>query len=147
MSGTRDSTPFTFSCPTWAAIPFVHPWSPGGIKGGILRVFFFFFFKKIYIPVQPNEETPVDSHMNGESESKNKLRVLECPPLHKVHKTTPCFRGLRVTLKGIVSLTSRQKWPLFVLRHERGAYLGPQPTPSISSSRVNSGRGLDRGGA
>ena len=30
----------------------------------------FFFFKTIYIPVQPCEETLVDTHMNGVSESK-----------------------------------------------------------------------------
>ena len=35
-----------------------------------LHFFFFFFFKTIYIPVQPKEETPVDTHINGVSKSK-----------------------------------------------------------------------------
>ena len=30
----------------------------------------FFFFEKIYIPVQPDEETPVNTHINGVSKSK-----------------------------------------------------------------------------
>ena len=31
---------------------------------------FFFFFKTIYIPVQPNKETLVDTHINGVSKSR-----------------------------------------------------------------------------